>query len=126
MAKIASICDVSLEKEDVSKLFRLVRRTPNKKRPMLVSFVSLETKRKIMRNLSKLRDQNLSIVVDHDMTPEERRLNRELYLEAKRKEEANLSGEWIYHVRELPGGEEGGPIKKSSLKRKTNGGGGNM
>ena len=92
VAKIASICDVSLEKEDVSKLFSLGRRTPNKKRLMLVSFVSLETKRKIMRNLPKLRDQNLSIVVDHDMTPEERRLNRELYLEAKRQEEADLSG----------------------------------
>ena len=79
-----------------------------------------------MKNLSKLRDQNLSIVVDHDMTPEERKLNRELYLEAKRQEEADSSGEWIYRVRGPPWGRKVVKLRKAHENARQMGGGGNM
>ena len=115
--KIASVCGIKLVRHEVTKLFRLGKKDQNKRRPLLVSFSSLEIKRNLMKNLSKLRDQSVNVTVDHDMTPEERRLNQKLYMEAKRLEEENPSGEWIYWVRAPPGGRRKVKLRKS-LKRR--------
>ena len=95
IVRLASVWEVKLESQGVLKIFRIGKRLQGKSRPMLVSLASLEVKRSIMRNLQRLRENYMDITVVHGMTPEERRMNRELYLEAKRREgEEDLSWDW--------------------------------
>lgn len=68
-----------------------------------------------MESLSKLRAaeekyKNLSVV--HDMTKAERMECKKLVGEAKNKEEADSSGEYIYRVRGHPGNFRIVKIKK--------------
>ena len=84
--KIAEICDVDVEGEDVQKIIRLGPKKENAVRPILVSFSSSETKKSLLRNAYKLKqqeDEYKDISLSHDMTKAERMEVKKLLAEAK-------------------------------------------
>ncbi len=99
LKEIGKICRESLEDDDVAKVKRLGKKgeTP---RPMLVTFTDDEKKRKLFRNLQKLKEgpDNLKMISgQHDFTVQQREEEKKLREEAKKKEEE--SGEYSYKVR---------------------------
>lgn len=91
--------------KDITNILRLGKKESDKSRPLLVSFRSGLLKNQVMESLAKLADasavfKNLSIT--HDMTLRERQRCKELLGEAKRLEEEETSGEWIFRVRGAP------------------------
>lgn len=75
----------------------------SKPRPILVQFVSKMTKNYLMESLYLLKKSKFKeLVISHDMTLLERDQCKKMVLEAKIKQEANFSGEYLYRVRGLP------------------------
>lgn len=73
-------------------------------RPLLLSLGSADTKKKIFKNLKKLRESEepfRSIQVSHDLTVKERDELKSLVKTAKEKEE-QAQGNWLYRVRGPP------------------------
>src|SRR6218665_1267475 len=95
------------DKVDIKKVFRLGKpSTEGKQRPLLIEFRDAAIKNRVLENLSKLRDadeQLRQISVTHDMTEGEREQCRELVKECRERQQNDVSGEWKYQVRGLPG-----------------------
>jgi len=95
------------DKVDIKKVFRLGKpSTEGKQRPLLIEFRDAAIKNRVLENLSKLRDadeQLRQISVTHDMTEGEREQCRELVKECRERQQQDVSGEWKYQVRGLPG-----------------------
>ena len=72
-----------------------------------------ERKREIFQNLHKLRNAPENISVAHDLTKKQREELQELIKDARKKEENDQSGNFMYRVRGLPWGWF---IKKISKK----------
>ena len=84
--------------ETIAKCTRLGKATPEKKRPILVSFKDIGDKDKFMDNLKNLKGTEFSnISVAHDLTPSQRQQLKKLRAEAKHKQESE-SGDWVYRV----------------------------
>ena len=94
------------KEKEIVKLFRMGQRKDDthKPRPLLVQLNSKMTKNLLMKSLYNLKNSAFEdLVISHDMTLSERDQWRNLVKEAKDKETAYMSGEWIYRVRGLPG-----------------------
>lgn len=96
---------------NIMRILRMGTYTEGTSRPILVELDSSLTKHKIMRNTYKLKDveEFKGWSLQHDMTKEQRENVRKLVDEAKRREAADTSGEYIYRVR--------GPPHKKYIKK---------
>lgn len=62
------------------------------------------TKNLLMNHLNKLKESAYQhVVISHDMTQLEREECKKLVSEAKQRESADPSGDYLYRVRGLPG-----------------------
>jgi hypothetical protein len=92
------------EENEIQKIFRMGKIGVSSSRPLLVQFVSKMTKNYLMESLYRLKKSEFKhLVISHDMTLLEREQCRKMVQEAKNKQDADDSGEWIYRVRGLPG-----------------------
>ena len=96
---------------NIARILRMGTYTADNARPILVELDSAVTKYKIMRNTFKLKDAEdfKGWSLQHDMTKEQRENVKILVAEAKQKEAADETGEYIYRVR--------GPPHKKYIKR---------
>ena len=98
-------CEVDIHPQNLEKVIRLGRRNDDDDsppRPLLVTLDSLGKKKEIMRNLFKLRDKHFDVRINHDMTKAERENSKKLYMEAKRRQDSDASGNWIFKIRGPP------------------------
>lgn len=94
-----------LRDENIINTVRLGKRTDSIKRPLLVRLDSAITKNRIMSCTKNMRDAEgifSQINIDHDYTKAQRQQKKELLEKAKRTEEADQSGNFIYRVRGPP------------------------
>lgn len=97
--------EINCEIADIKRIFRLGKFT-GKERPLLIEFKEGRTKNQVMESLSKLKtaeDRFKGISISHDMTEAEREQCRNVVKEAKDKQAADQSGEWLYKVKGMPG-----------------------
>ncbi len=91
---------------NIDKTVRLGKKEEEKNRPLKVILQDKQDKRKIMASLYKLQyvdDTYKNISVQNDMSLEERDITKKLLAEAKAKNEAEESKEYVYKVGALPG-----------------------
>jgi hypothetical protein len=90
--------------DDVKKVIRIGKKEAD--RPLLVEFRAHIIKNQVLESLKQLReaeDRFKNISIAPDMTKSERAQCKEAVKEAKEKKSADLSGEYKYVVRGLPG-----------------------
>ena len=97
-------CEVELKDEEIVKSMRLGKYDREKKRPILISIKSEDKKKTIFQNLHKLRNAPNNISVAHDLTKKQRDELQDLIKEARKKEESDQSGNFMYRVRGPPWG----------------------
>ena len=97
-------CEVNLGEEHVGKVIHLGKFDETKKRPILVSIKIEDKKRELFQNLHKLQRAADNISVTHDLTKKQREELQELIKEARKKEESDQSGNYMYQVRGPPWG----------------------
>ena len=101
---LKDFCEVELKDEDIVKSMRLGKYDQMKKRPILIAVKTEEKKKEIFQNLHKLRNAPNNISVAHDLTKKQREEMQELIKEARKKEENDTSGNFMYCVRGPPWG----------------------
>jgi len=100
---------VPINEEDMKKFVRMGKVElvqAEKARPILIQFRDRILKNMIMESLGKLKgadEKYKKVIFTHDMTVEDREDYKKLVAEAKKKENDNLSGEYIYRVKGAPG-----------------------
>ncbi len=105
LKELGKVCKENIKKEDVVKMIRLGKRSPNKARPLLVEFRDEEKKRSLMQNLSNLSkapNAMKKISVQHDLTKKQREEEKEMRERAKKMEAEDDSGEFNYRIRGPP------------------------
>lgn len=127
---ISELCDnigISIKEEDVVNMRRLGKRvrqdtegqeqgTVQSPRPLLVSLTE-HIKPKVMKNVYKLKDAREpfnKVSVKHDMTKEEREHEKNLRTEAKRLQEEDKTGNFLFVVRGMPWEQQ---IRKIKLRK---------
>ena len=102
-------CELDLEKEEITLVKRIGKYDPkveNNKRPILVAFNEIQTKKTLFKNIAKLRDskkyKGKKITVSNDLTKEERENEHKLWELAKDIQAQDESGEYKYKVRGPP------------------------
>lgn len=114
---LEQVLKLGFEEQDVTRMMRLGKRSEDgKPRPLLVEFASGHLKNLVMQHAYKLgagTGKFNGVVISHDMTRKERESCKELVAEAKRQEENDASGNWIYRVRGSPGQMKIIKIKKN-------------
>lgn len=104
--------------EGIGKVIRLGRKSEDKDRPrpLLVGFDTAWNKNQVLRETRKLKgkEEYAAVTLKHDMTKAQRDKQRKLTQEARRLEDEDTSGEFIYRVR--------GPLGKRTIMKikKTN------
>ena len=80
-----------------------------------ITLTHIDKKRTLLRRFHHIRenDKFKNIKIDHDKTKQEREESKKLYEEAKRKEAADKSGEYLYRVRGPPWERKIRKIRKS-------------
>jgi hypothetical protein len=109
------LIDEKFEETEIQKIFRLGKMSDDstKQRPVMVQFVDKMTKNYLINNLYYIKKTSFKdIVISHDMTLKEREECKKLVEEAKIKESAEQSGDWIFRVRGPPGKMRVQKIKK--------------
>ena len=106
--KVVEICKYlgnhEFNEHSIEKIFRLGKREAGKTRPLKVCLDGNITKFKIIRNTHKLKDSEYDgISIQHDLTKEQRKELKELIDLAKKKEQEDPTGNYIYKVRGPPG-----------------------
>jgi len=93
--------------EDLVKVFRLGKKQEGgNQRQLMVQLASYSTENLIMESLYKLKHAQLKfkgIVINHDVTQNEREECKKLAAEAKSQTDQDTSGEYMYRVRGKPG-----------------------
>jgi len=108
--KLIGHCKGTMEEEKtIDKIIRLGKKEAGTVRPLLVAFKELDTKKGLFRNLKELGKEGTpedlkNLSVSHDMTEQERKENRELVDEAKKKDKADPTHKHI--VRGAPWNRE--------------------
>ncbi len=101
---LAKHCKVNISKDEIMKVIRLGKKQENKPRPLLIQISTPEKKRMLFKNLRLLQeapDKYRQVSVQHDLTEKQRKREKELREEAKKKE-AETSGEAAFKVRGPP------------------------
>ncbi len=105
LCKISQITETPIKSEDIKKIARIGKKQEGYTRPVLIEFKLAEHKKALFRNIGKLRsveDETLKqVVLEHDMTKEERDELKKLRDEAKQREEQS-SGNFKLRVRWPP------------------------
>jgi len=102
---ISEILEVECEEGEIRRVLRLGEKKENFTRPILIELSNKVIKNLIMESLSKLKNADIrykNIIFAHDLTKVERERCKELVVEAKKREEENESGEFIFRVRGIP------------------------
>ena len=103
---IETLCENEIDKSGISEIKRIGKKTENSRRPLIVKTKDQSTKRKILLNANKLQgcgdDELKTIRMSHDLTQQEREHSKNLYEEAKRRENEDASGGFKYKVRGPP------------------------
>ena len=105
--EIGAKCDVILHTEDIGKTVRLGKFDKDRrKRPILVTLKSLDSKRNILRGARNLKDEDSNselraVRIANDLTRAEREQEKQLFTKAKELQEQE-SGDYIYRVRGPP------------------------
>ena len=111
-----TVLQVGYEEGDVKKVVRLGKRSEgDEKRPLLVEFKNDHVKNLVMENagrLGKAKDIFKGVSMSHDMTLKERKQCKEMVAEAKLKQSAEVSGDWIFKVRGQPGSMKVWKVKR--------------
>ena len=102
--EVASACGVNFEDSDVQHTRRLGKYDPGKmKRPLLVTVKNPDRKRELFKTAHKIKESKFKDVrIANDLTKTERDKERELFNAAKRMQEEDLSGNFLYRVRGPP------------------------
>ena len=124
LIKIAKVCQVEINQENISKVHRLGKYDPKENRPVLVCLDDLEYKISLFRNFNKVReldpseDNNENVLsqkeikefkelnISHDMTKRQREEDKRLRAEAKKLQEQS-QGKFRYRE-EAPHGPKKG------------------
>ena len=93
---LKDFCEVELKDEDIVKSMRLGKYDQTKKWPILITVKTEDKKKEIFQNLHKLRNTPNNISVAHDLTKNQREELQELIKEARKKEENDQSGNFMY------------------------------
>ena len=96
--------EVNLGEDHVGKVIHLGKYEETKKRPLLISIETEEKRKELFQNLHMLRKAPDNISVTHDLTKKQREELKELMKEAKKKEENDQLGNYMYRVRSPPWG----------------------
>lgn len=111
--------ELGVNEADIDKVVRLgeKKEESDKPRPMKVVFDTEKSKKAFMSKLGKLADapdkfKNISVA--HDMSKEEREVNRQLVEKAKKLNQDDPSDKWTYRVRGLPGNRKVMKIMKKT------------
>lgn len=102
----------------IGKVIRLGRKSENKDRPrpLLVGFDTAWKKNQVLRETRKLKgkEEYAAVTLKHDMTKAQREKQRELTEAAKKMEDEDTSGNFIYRVRGPLGRRAVMKIKKTA------------
>lgn len=89
--------------DSIGKVIRLGRKSEDndRPRPLLVGFDTVWNKSQVLRETRKLKgkEEYASVTLKHDMTKAQRERQKRLTAEAKRMEDEDTSGDFIYRVR---------------------------
>ena len=88
--------------EDIGKSMCLGKYDQTKKRPILIAIKTEDKKMEIFQNLHKLRRLPANISVTHYLTRKQREELQELIKEARKKEESDQLGNYMYSIRGPP------------------------
>ena len=98
---------VDVNENDIKSVFRIGRRDLSQPgevtRPLLVQFREKSLKNQVMESLFKLKNAEAllkNVSITHDLSKEDRKECKKLISEAKTRE---ISGEFVWRVRGLPG-----------------------
>jgi hypothetical protein len=69
------------------------------KRPLLVKFQDGKQKAAMMKNLNRLKGSHYNISIRHDQNREDRRVEKELWEEAKRKNQEEKDAQFVHVIR---------------------------
>lgn len=115
------VLNLAVVPEDIKINFRLGKRNDSDSinRPLLLQFRDRIFKNMVMDSLSKLKHADAAyqnLIFSYDMTHNERDQCRKMVAEAKKREQDDESGEFIYRVRGFPGKHHIVKIKKVILE----------
>ena len=116
--EIGVVCQTKIEEDDIKIARRIGRYNPeNPKRPLLVVFKELNTKKGLFKNVSNLKDSSEfgQISINNDLTKEERKNEEKLWELAKDLQNQHPSGDYTYKVRGPPCSRK---VTKVAVKKK--------
>ena len=94
---------VDLNDLNIDKIIRMgaINEQATRPRPLLIGFDSESDMYKVLKSTYRLKGQEeyKGVTLEHDMTKAQRRTQKELSEEAKKREESDQSGNFIYRVR---------------------------
>ena len=99
--------EIDLSDNDIKSIFRIGKRDTTQQgevsRPLLVQFREKTMKNRVMESLYKLKNADAlfkNVSITHDLSKQDREECKKLISEAKTRE---ISGEFVWRVRGLPG-----------------------
>lgn len=103
LKKITRLCEIELKDDQLEKISRIgEKKNDRSARPILVTFLLVDTKINLLKNLHKLKDKNVDIKITNDLTVEQRKERKKLIDEAKRRNENEATDEYKFFVRGPP------------------------
>ena len=115
VGEVAQSCGITIEDDDVKSVRRLGKYDANKmKRPLLLTLRKPEKKRELFKKAEGMKGTKFNDVrISNDLTKAERDKERELFNSAKRMQEQDHSGNFLYKVRGPPWARKVVKIKKA-------------
>jgi predicted nucleic acid-binding Zn-ribbon protein len=101
---LTDVLKVGYEEGNFKQLYRLCKMIEGRKRPLLAEFDNGRTKNLVMEFAGRLggaEDKFKGVVISHDMTKVERQQCKNLVEEAKKLQADDVSGKWVFKVRDL-------------------------
>ena len=100
-------CKITLHEDNIKKTRRLGKydsKSETSSRPLMVNMQSVEAKLMLFKNIHQIKNvpKYKTVNVSNDLTKAERENEKKLWIEAKKLQEKEESGEYIYRVRGPP------------------------
>ena len=96
-----SIIKITFDHSMIEHAIRLGKTTDDKQWPLLISLKDESKKQEIFQNLNKIRESEApfnKINIAHDLTKKQKEELQEKNKEARKREQNDQSGEWMYCV----------------------------
>ena len=113
--KLCQQIDTEVEADNITKIFRIGKKVEGKPRPLLFGLKDLQMKINILRQKKNLRDIYEDVKIVSDSTPEQRKHDRQAYLEMKEKNENNEEDGFLYILVGRPGEKRTRRVKKRAI-----------